>query len=738
LFSVVSKKQKCLKMPNEKGFIIEEIMEKDVNRTNHILGIAINDYKYCPKLNNAVKDVTDFINLMVNRFEFETKNIHPLYNQDATGKNITKKLDELSSSLTENDNLIIYFSGHGALHPLQGKGFWIPVEAEQDDYFGYLANTVIKDYLSTIKAHHIFLIADSCFSGALFTKGVKDVGKRLEKNPSRWGLTSGQKEIVLDGEPGENSPFAKSLLYHLANTTQPIGVQTLCSNVLETTAANAYQTPLGEPLQVEGHKNGQFVFRLKKDEISDWTKAQKVGTVAALQQFLAVYPNGQFAETATNEIKNINTENAWKRIENSTHSVDFARYKKEFPKSKYFKEAHQRFLIIEEDEVWQRTKMANILSHYDRYLMLYPNGRYVAEANAATHAIFNAEKEPDAWRKAEAQNTTKAYQAYLAEFPNGKNALNAQQKIKFLETQAQAQAKEKAAKVAQIQKDLEKKRLAEKKAAANKEKWQTLQTLVSVKKLPLKPISIAAAILLLIWIGATSNLFQTDFKPVVEETQLDPFANQMIKIPSGTFQMGSNEYEWEQPTHTVTLDSFYMSQYEVTQKQWRDIMGTNPSYFKDCDNCPVEQVSWDDIQEFLKKLNTQTGKNYRLPTEAEWEYAARGGQKFNYAGSNNIDNVAWYWDNAGEKTHPVGQKSPNGYGLYDMSGNVWEWCQDVWHDNYNGAPTNGSAWTSGGNSASRVLRGGSWSSSAGNCRSAFRLGNTPDDRSNSGGFRIAL
>jgi formylglycine-generating enzyme required for sulfatase activity len=226
----------------------------------------------------------------------------------------------------------------------------------------------------------------------------------------------------------------------------------------------------------------------------------------------------------------------------------------------------------------------------------------------------------------------------------------------------------------------------------------------------------------------------------------DRFQSQMLTLPTGTFSMGSNDWTWTQPIHTVTLSSFKMGKYEVTQQQWRDVMGTSPSYFTNCDNCPVEQVSWNDIQTFLQTLNAQTGKNYRLPTEAEWEYAARGGQNYLYAGSDNIDAVAWYYDNSAALasshpnygTNPVGQKSPNGYGLYDMSGNVWEWCQDVWHDNYSGAPTNGSAWTSGGNSAYRVLRGGSWNSSAGICRSALRYYSTPDYRDNYFGFRIAL
>ena len=233
----------------------------------------------------------------------------------------------------------------------------------------------------------------------------------------------------------------------------------------------------------------------------------------------------------------------------------------------------------------------------------------------------------------------------------------------------------------------------------------------------------------------------------------DPFANQMVSIPSGSFQMGQPDpnigcdgcSQDENPIHSVYISSFKMSKYEVTQRQWRDIMGSNPSYFKGCDNCPVEQVSWNDIQVFLRKLNAQTSKNYRLPTEAEWEYAARGGQSYKYAGSNNLGSVGWYDENSydlGKEhedygTNPVGQKSPNGYGLYDMSGNVWEWCSD-WYDSgyYKNSPSNNPKGPSSG--PYRVLRGGSWSNSPFICRVANLLNFTPANRDFIFGFRIVV
>jgi formylglycine-generating enzyme required for sulfatase activity len=218
---------------------------------------------------------------------------------------------------------------------------------------------------------------------------------------------------------------------------------------------------------------------------------------------------------------------------------------------------------------------------------------------------------------------------------------------------------------------------------------------------------------------------------------------EMILVRAGTFQMGSNEgLDSEKPVHSVSVSNFYIGKYEVTQKQWRDIMGSDPPGlgFPGCDQCPVESVSWDDIQEFLQKLNAKfPGKNYRLPSEAEWEYAARGGAQskgYEYAGSNNVAEVAWYGDIDG-KTHPVGGKKANELGIYDMSGNVWEWCQDVWHQNYQGAPGDGSAWTSGDEQDRRVLRGGSWVDYVNYCRSASRNWNRSTDGIISFGFRLA-
>ena len=218
---------------------------------------------------------------------------------------------------------------------------------------------------------------------------------------------------------------------------------------------------------------------------------------------------------------------------------------------------------------------------------------------------------------------------------------------------------------------------------------------------------------------------------------------EMVRVEGGTFHMGATSeqkdeaWDREKPVHSVTLSSYYIGKTEVTQALWQAVMGSNPSYFKGS-ALPVESVSWDDCQEFIQKLNRLTGRNFRLPTEAEWEFACRGGNNsrgYKYSGSNYIDNVAWYRDNSGGKTHPVGTKAPNELGIYDMSGNVWERCSDWYADYTSYSQTDPTGPQSG---SYRVRRGGCWYYGAGLCRSSLRIHSDPTDRNINLGLRLAL
>ena len=253
-----------------------------------------------------------------------------------------------------------------------------------------------------------------------------------------------------------------------------------------------------------------------------------------------------------------------------------------------------------------------------------------------------------------------------------------------------------------------------------------------------------------------------DIVPNEPEEPGESFANEtitvngvsftMIAVEGGTFKMGaqsssssgdnydSDAESDESPVHSVTLSSYYIGETEVTQELWEAVMGSNPSYHSGYPQRPVEQVSWNDCQEFITKLNQLTGKNFRLPTEAEWEYAARGGNKskrYKYSGSNTIGDVAWYTDNSSSRTHDVKTKQANELGIYDMSGNVYEWCQD-WYGSsyYSSSPENNPTGPASG--SYRVYRGGGWYINANRCRVSYRDRISPDGNDYYLGLRLFL
>lgn len=236
----------------------------------------------------------------------------------------------------------------------------------------------------------------------------------------------------------------------------------------------------------------------------------------------------------------------------------------------------------------------------------------------------------------------------------------------------------------------------------------------------------------------------------------DPFESLMLTIKGGTFDMGDvmgEGYLWESPVHHVAIPDFLLCKYVVSQRQWMLIMGSNPSSHTGDDNLPVEQVSWDDIQMFIRRLNALTGRLYRLPSESEWEYAAReGGKNLRFGNGKNIaDPEDMNFNCSKEKkqpysivgdyrreTVPVGSFAPNVLGLYNMSGNVWELCEDVWHDDYTDAPADGSPWLSGGDPTRRVGRGGSWNLNSEFCRVSARSRTYHEYGNHFIGFRLAL
>jgi len=233
--------------------------------------------------------------------------------------------------------------------------------------------------------------------------------------------------------------------------------------------------------------------------------------------------------------------------------------------------------------------------------------------------------------------------------------------------------------------------------------------------------------------------FYTELKPAAA-----PF--DMIFVQGGSFRMGSDDseaFEDEKPVHAVNLPDFYIGKFLVTNALWKAVLNEDsPSNFKGSGHRPVERISWNDVtRRFLPALQLITGKPYRLPTEAEWEYAARGGvysEGYLYVGSDKLTEVGWFRGNSSKRTQKVGQLYPNELGVYDMSGNVWEWVEDHWHDDYINAPEDGSAWLLMDKDGHRVYRGGSWINTAQYCRASCRNHSTPVNQAYSLGFRLAF
>lgn len=247
------------------------------------------------------------------------------------------------------------------------------------------------------------------------------------------------------------------------------------------------------------------------------------------------------------------------------------------------------------------------------------------------------------------------------------------------------------------------------------------------------------SLFLLVLLGQV--LYAQSSSSVTKEIEVNGVKFKMIYVAGGTFTMGATAEQIgymnnETPAHQVTLSDYFIGETEVTQELWYAVMGNNPSYFTRSSRNPVEQVSWHDCQSFIQKLNQLTGLRFRLPTEAEWEFAARGGNSskgYKYSGSNRIDDIAWYSGNSGNATHEVATCYPNELGIYDMSGNVWEWCSD-WYGSYSSmAQTDPSG---AGSGSYRVDRGGGWNSSAQSCRVAIRNFSTPYGRYGNLGFRL--
>ncbi len=359
-----------------------------------------------------------------------------------------------------------------------------------------------------------------------------------------------------------------------------------------------------------------------------------------------------------------------------------------------------------EEKFWDEAKSAGNKEGYEAYLESYPKGTYAGLAKAHVVRFVDVTKE----RRQAVSEAERKLQAERAAFED-------EQKL----------ARERVTATLQAAAD------AMQKLATERAAFETEQKLVRERVAAEAAQKDAAA--------EAARRAAANFRPgqVIKDCADCP---EMVAIPGGSFVMGADKNSDEKPPHPVTLRSFLMGKTEVTQGQWKAVMGSNPSRFSQCgDVCPVEQVSWNDAQEFIRKLNQKTGLIYRMLSEAEWEYAARAGSTTDWSHGNDesrLAEFAWFSTNSGAKSQAVAQKRPNAFGLYDMHGNVWEWLEDCWHDSYVGAPADGSAWKENCSGGSRVLRGGSWINYPSVLRPANRFRDTPDSRDSDYGLRLAM
>ena len=673
---------------------------KEVKGDNWLFVIGIDTYIKWPRLETAVNDAKSVKNVLLSRYHFDKKYLIELYDEQATRRNIIKKLRHLAQKVDGDDSLVIFYAGHGHLDSITKEGSWIPVESDTENSAAWITNHDIRNYLKVdvIKAKHILLVSDSCFSGDFFRgrrgklpKVTSAVIKKAWQLTSRQAITSGGLEPVSDAGFGNNSVFSHFLINALKKNTRPFLVPSeLFPDIKAGVAENAEQFPrFGSLKGTGGQQGGELVLFLKQ-----------VSKLKGLSDD---------ARVKNKELERLKQLEAEEKQAKAKEDAEIAKRKREIA-------------ALDAKIVAMKKRLKTVTTTSDDDLdALFAAVRQKEQQQKRIDELKRKRKAEEEIRRAEIERL---------------KAENLAKKVKIL--------KEDISKYEKI--------VSSKFGKGMKESaWKSL-----VAKYPnTRGLEV----------GDTIGL-----KMALAGDFFNTLSMEFVYIKPGSFMMGSPSsdpgHESNELQHKVTLTKgFYMQTTEVTQGQWKAVMGNNPSRFKNCgDNCPVERVSWNDMQAFIRKLNRKEGTNrYRLPTEAEWEYAARAGSTTAFANGgisglhlspdSNLDAMGWYGINSyvsysgcddlsewiGHNCagpNPVAMKQPNAWGLYDMHGNVLEWCQDRFAENY---PVSSVIDPTGPSSGPwRVLRGGGWNYIASWCRSAHREANEPGGHRNCDGFRLVL
>ena len=342
---------------------------------NYLLTIGIDKYAHWKPLNNAVKDVRDITRLLTERYQFEPLHVLTLTDDEATEDNIRKKLLDVKRSITTEDNLIVYYSGHGHYDMDLDEGYWVPANARKDNPSDYISNSDVLKWIRAIKTHHTLIIVDSCFSGTLVSQSRSEV--LSEKYPSARIFASGRKELVDDGVPGTNSPFAKALLSRLSyNTDRVLRASELIQNVTKKVESEAGQAPIEGRIKDAGDEGGEFVFHLKVTEDEIWSSVVGASTAEEYAKYIDYFPDGKYVLEARTKLSTLTDASDWKRALDVSTPAALAAYLEAHPRGAHYEEAFHKLEEIEENDSWQNAKTRNSVSAFMEYLHKYPSGRF--------------------------------------------------------------------------------------------------------------------------------------------------------------------------------------------------------------------------------------------------------------------------------------------------------------------------------------------------------------------------
>ena len=705
--------------------------------------------------------------------------------RDLNYRNMVKVIESFTDGITGGDEVVVFYAGHGV--QIKAGSYLLPVDIEaesesQVEKTAYGLND-LTEKLSEAKPAFTLVMVDACRDNPMKVKG-RAVGNARGLNalePPKgqmvvYSASRGQQALdrLSDNDSNPNGVFTREFITRMR--TPGVKIEDLMRDVQDSVESLAKSVRHEQRPAVYNEARGNFYFYGPttvqvqqggdESEAQTWAAAQAVNSATAYQAYLDAYPKGKYVVAAkikldsfkqTPEQSSSETEaGLWAEVKATGTREYLEAYISQYPKGKYVvlarlelkklddaerakaaklaleaEQAKQREEQRVEQAAWDEAQKGKTANSYSAYLKKYPSGHFAAQAKAAIQAederIAAAKRAEDERLKAEqakkAEQERTAAQARQAEEQRIKAELAKKVEQERLAAEAKKAAEERAR--VEAAKKAEDDRIA---AETRKAEEQRLKAELARK--------------------AEEDRLAAEAKKAAEQ-RIAALKPEMVVIPAGSFMMGSKsgflfgvdgKNPEEKPQHLVKLPSFLMGKTEVTQGQWMLVMGSNPSRSNACgDTCPVENVSWNDAQNFILKLNQLTEQNYRLPSEAEWEYAARAGTTTDWGFGNDeskLENYAWFEKNTGQ-TRIVGQKLPNAFGLFDVHGNVWEWVEDCWHETYSDAPTDGRAWTTACSDNRRVLRGGSLYDTATNLRSAHRLKGVPFNQLTVTGFRIA-